>query len=52
MLVTHCHMDHFDGTAERLLPRDVPVLCEPEDAERLRALGLDAVPADGETVER
>ena len=46
ILVTHCHKDHFDATAERLLPRDVPVFCQPEDEERLRAIGLDVRPVD------
>ena len=44
VLVTHLHRDHLDGTAERLLPRDVPVFCQPEDEERLRSLGLEALP--------
>lgn len=44
VIVTHRHRDHLDATAERLLPRDVPVFCQPEDAEALRALGLDAQP--------
>ena len=46
VLVTHCHKDHLDDTAERLLPRDVPVFCQPEDEERLRDVGLDARPID------
>ena len=46
VLVTHCHKDHLDETAERLLPRDVPVFCQREDEERLRAVGLDARPVD------
>jgi L-ascorbate metabolism protein UlaG (beta-lactamase superfamily) len=46
VLVTHCHRDHFDDTAERLLPPDVPVFCQPEDEERLRDAGLDARPVD------
>jgi L-ascorbate metabolism protein UlaG (beta-lactamase superfamily) len=50
VLVTHCHKDHLDDTAERLLPRDVPVFCQPEDEERLGALGLDARPV-GERLE-
>ena len=44
VLVTHRHRDHLDGTAERLLPRDVPVFCQPEDEEALREVGLDARP--------
>src|SRR5262245_9803725 len=46
VLVTHCHKDHFDETAARLVPRDVPVFCQPEDEERLRAVGLDVRPVD------
>jgi L-ascorbate metabolism protein UlaG (beta-lactamase superfamily) len=41
-IVTHRHRDHLDEAAERLLPRDVPVFCQPPDEEALRALGLDA----------
>ena len=58
VLVTHVHRDHLDETAERLLPRDVPVFCQPEDEERLRGLGLDARPVaasldwDGLTIAR
>ncbi len=46
VLVTHRHRDHLDGRAEGLLPRDVPVFCQPPDADGLRELGLDAVPID------
>jgi L-ascorbate metabolism protein UlaG (beta-lactamase superfamily) len=48
VLVTHRHKDHLDARAEELLPRDVPVLCQPEDEEALRALGLDARPVVSE----
>ena len=42
VLVTHRHKDHLDETAERLIPRDVAVFCQPEDETALRKLGLDA----------
>jgi L-ascorbate metabolism protein UlaG (beta-lactamase superfamily) len=42
VIVTHRHRDHLDGTAEGLLPRDVPVFCQPEDEDALRELGLDS----------
>ena len=42
VVVTHRHRDHLDGRAEELLPREVPVFCQPEDEESLRGLGLDA----------
>jgi L-ascorbate metabolism protein UlaG (beta-lactamase superfamily) len=44
VVVTHLHQDHFDETGARLVPRDVPVFCQPEDEERLTELGLDARP--------
>jgi L-ascorbate metabolism protein UlaG (beta-lactamase superfamily) len=46
VLVTHRHRDHLDGTAERLLPRDVPTFCQPDDASALVDLGLDVRPID------
>src|SRR5262245_61490688 len=48
VLVTHRHRDHLDGRAEELLPRDVPVFCQPPDADALRELGFDAQPIDRE----
>ena len=42
VVVTHLHQNHFDETGARLVPRDVPVFCQPEDEERLAGLGLDA----------
>ena len=48
VLVTHRHRDHLDGRAEQLLPRDVPVFCQPEDEEALRELGLAARAVDDE----
>jgi L-ascorbate metabolism protein UlaG (beta-lactamase superfamily) len=47
VLVTHLHQDHFDPTAAALLPRTVPLLCQPEDVEPLRAHGFtDLRPVD------
>jgi L-ascorbate metabolism protein UlaG (beta-lactamase superfamily) len=46
LVVTHLHRDHFDDTAARLVPRDVPAFCQPEDEARLRGLGLDVRPVD------
>lgn len=42
VIVTHRHRDHLDSRGEELLPRDIPVFCQPEDEEALLALGLDA----------
>jgi L-ascorbate metabolism protein UlaG (beta-lactamase superfamily) len=43
VLVTHLHRDHFDDTARALLPRDIPLFCQPQDAERLHADGFTDV---------
>jgi L-ascorbate metabolism protein UlaG (beta-lactamase superfamily) len=48
VVVTHLHQDHFDETGARLVPRNVPVFCQPEDEEHLAALGLDARPVEDE----
>jgi L-ascorbate metabolism protein UlaG (beta-lactamase superfamily) len=46
VIVTHRHRDHLDSRAEELLPRDIPVFCQPEDVEALQALGVDVRPVD------
>jgi L-ascorbate metabolism protein UlaG (beta-lactamase superfamily) len=49
VLVTHLHADHLDETAVDLLPKDVPVLCQPPDEGVLRDRGfLDVRPVDAE----
>jgi L-ascorbate metabolism protein UlaG (beta-lactamase superfamily) len=48
VLVTHLHEDHFDATAAELVPKQLPLLCQPEDAELLRAAGFaDVRPVAG-----
>jgi len=42
VIVTHRHRDHLDERGAELIPRTVPVLCQPEDEGPLRELGLDA----------
>jgi L-ascorbate metabolism protein UlaG (beta-lactamase superfamily) len=42
-IVTHLHSDHFDDAADGALPRDVPILTQPESAEALAALGFTNV---------
>jgi len=49
VLLTHVHGDHWDATARELLPHDVPVFCQPHDAERLHSEGfIDARPVFGD----
>src|SRR3970040_1295411 len=44
VIVTHRHRDHLDTRGEELLPRDVPVFCQPEYEAALRELGLGVRP--------
>jgi L-ascorbate metabolism protein UlaG (beta-lactamase superfamily) len=49
IVVTHLHEDHFDETAAALLPKELPLLCQPPDAEELGRRGfwnVSAVEAD------
>ena len=43
VLVTHLHRDHFDPRAAELLPKTLPVFCQPVDADRLAHLGYRMV---------
>jgi L-ascorbate metabolism protein UlaG (beta-lactamase superfamily) len=43
VLVTHLHVDHLDDTAVDLLPKDVPLLCQPPDESTLRDRGFPDV---------
>jgi L-ascorbate metabolism protein UlaG (beta-lactamase superfamily) len=40
VLVTHAHFDHWDAKAKVSLPKDIPVLCQPEDVPRLHKAGF------------
>jgi L-ascorbate metabolism protein UlaG (beta-lactamase superfamily) len=48
VLVTHLHQDHFDATARRLLPKDMPLFCAPADVEALSDFS-DLRPVDDTT---
>jgi L-ascorbate metabolism protein UlaG (beta-lactamase superfamily) len=43
VLVTHTHNDHWDGRARDLIPKQTPVLCPPEDEDRIKAAGFQEV---------
>jgi len=42
-LISHWHSDHFDPAAQALLPREMPLLCQPRDVAALRAQGFRRV---------
>jgi L-ascorbate metabolism protein UlaG (beta-lactamase superfamily) len=43
LLITHLHQDHYDTTARDSLNKALPLLCQPEDAKRLRSDGFQQV---------
>ena len=48
VLVTHTHRDHFDDVAASLVPKTLPLFCQPEDEGKLRGLGFaDVRPVAG-----
>lgn len=50
VIISHLHKDHFDPVAQTLLPKDLPVFCQPGDELRLAELGFQAVTPIEETV--
>lgn len=43
VLVTHTHRDHFDDAAAKLLPKSIPIFCQPEDEIKLKSYGFTDV---------
>jgi L-ascorbate metabolism protein UlaG (beta-lactamase superfamily) len=43
VIVTHTHSDHWDASAERLLPKHLPIFGQPEDEAKFQAAGFTAV---------
>lgn len=50
-VVSHLHTDHFDATAQRLLPKDVPVLCQPGDESAIEDKGFSNVRPVADTID-
>jgi L-ascorbate metabolism protein UlaG (beta-lactamase superfamily) len=51
VLITHTHRDHLDDTAIRLLPKNLPLFCQPADLEKLKDHGFERVHAVDEAVD-
>jgi L-ascorbate metabolism protein UlaG (beta-lactamase superfamily) len=50
IIVTHLHSDHFDPVAQQRLPKDLPLFCQPDDAETIRSKGFQDVRPVADTV--
>lgn len=49
VLLTHTHRDHFDDAAAEKISKAIPVICQPEDEEKLQSLGFRSVIPVGQT---
>jgi L-ascorbate metabolism protein UlaG (beta-lactamase superfamily) len=43
VIVSHLHPDHFDEPAQALLPKNLPLFCQPDNADTIRAAGFQQV---------
>lgn len=43
VLVTHTHRDHWDASAQALLPKNLPLFCQPEDQATFTQAGFSQV---------
>ncbi len=47
VLVTHTHSDHWDGKAREMLPKTIPVFCQPDDHTKIQEAGFSSVHSVG-----
>lgn len=40
LFISHLHPDHFDRVAQQIIPKNIPVLCQPEDQESIQSMGF------------
>jgi len=45
LIISHLHPDHFDEAAARILPKNIPVFCQPGDAIHLQENGFTSITA-------
>jgi L-ascorbate metabolism protein UlaG (beta-lactamase superfamily) len=43
VIVSHLHSDHFDSIAEAVVPKHLPLFCQPGDEETIRGAGFTNV---------
>lgn len=43
VIVSHLHADHFDKVAQETVPKHLPLICQPGDAEKIRSFGFSDV---------
>lgn len=51
VIVSHLHSDHFDDSAKEILPKGIPIFCQPGDEVLLREKGFEDVSAIEDSVD-
>lgn len=50
VIVSHLHTDHFDSVAKDVLPKNLPLFCQPGNEQPIRDAGFEDVRVIGEQV--
>src|SRR5271157_3713911 len=51
ILLTHYHSDHFDKLAEKILPKNILIFCQPGDDKKLKGKGFTNVQTINDKIE-
>jgi len=51
VIISHLHGDHFDAVAQELIPKSLPLLCQPADEPTIRDKGFQSVTPVADTLE-
>lgn len=43
VIISHLHSDHFDSVAQKILPKEMLIFCQPADASKIRNKGFTNV---------
>lgn len=43
LFISHLHPDHFDGLAQQIIPKNIPVICQPENRVTILSMGFSEV---------
>jgi L-ascorbate metabolism protein UlaG (beta-lactamase superfamily) len=50
VIISHLHIDHFDKAAQDLLPKHIPLFCQPCDEKKIKQFGFESItPIDHST---
>ena len=43
LIISHLHQDHFDDKAKEVLPKNIPIFCQPGDENTIKESGFSSV---------